>query len=188
MFGGEYQMKQFPLAFVAFALSLLPFAALAQSISEISELGPEERREYMQSMSKEERQAMREKWHDEMAALPQEERDTIRERMRANRPGGGDRTAMRERWASMSDEERAAFKEQRKAEKAERRQHWESMSEEERAAVRAERKERKAARREHWKSMSDEERAAARHKMGKRKGKRQRPVEPPAAGGITDDN
>ncbi len=127
-------------------LALLPLAVLAQSVAEISELGPEERRAYMQSMSAEERDAMREQWRAELDAMPAEERAAIRERMRANRPGAGDRAAMRERLSSMSDEEREAF--------------------------RARRMERKAERRERWASMSDEERAAARERMGRHKGKR----------------
>ena len=155
-------MNKIRLVFVASAMTLLPIAAFAQSVSEISELGPDERRAYMHSMSKEERQAMREKWREEMDAMPQEEREAMRERMRAQRPGGGDRAAMRQRWDSMSDEERAAFREQRKAQKAERRQKWQSMS--------------------------DEERAAAREKMGTKKGmgKRQHRGEPKGGSGNTD--
>ena len=53
------------------------------------------------------------------------------------------RDAARERWESMSEEERAAARAERGARQDERfdqaRQRWESMSEEERAAARAER-------------------------------------------------
>ncbi|NIQ26075.1 MAG: hypothetical protein GTN88_05945, partial [Gammaproteobacteria bacterium] len=102
-------MKEIRLMIVGSALALLPITGLAQSVAEISELGPEERRAYMQSMSPEEREALREQWRAELDAMPAEEREAVRDRMRANRPQGRDRAAMRERWESMSDEERDAI-------------------------------------------------------------------------------
>jgi predicted Fe-S protein YdhL (DUF1289 family) len=170
---GEYQMNKFRSLLMISGLSLLmPAAGIAQSVDEISELSPEDRRAYMQSMSEEERQAKRAEWRAQMEAMPEAERNAMREKMAANRPqrGGRDREAMRQRWESMSDEERAAAKAERHQKKAERRAAWESMSDEERAAVKAQRQERKAQHRQTWESMSDEERAAARAKFGKKKG------------------
>jgi hypothetical protein len=172
---GEYQMKKFRLMVMIFGMAMLvPVTGAAQSIGEISELSPEDRRAYMQSMSEEERQAKRAEWRAEMEAMPEADRNAIREKMGANRPqrGGKDREAMRERWNSMSDEERAAAKAQRQQQKAQRREAWESMSDEERAIIKAERQQKKAQHRENWQSMSDEERAAARAKFGKKKGHR----------------
>lgn len=73
----------------------------------------------------------------------------MRDRMAANRPEGRrDRAAMRERWESMSEEERSAARLKREEIRAQRREKWESMSEEERAAAR----ERKRARKHDGKS------------------------------------
>lgn len=124
---------------------------------------------------------MREQWRAELDAMPTEEREAIRERMRANRPEGGDREGRRERWQSMSDEERAAMHAERQERRAERRERWESMSDEERAAVQAQRQERKAERRQRWESMTDEERAAAREKMRNQKAIRHHRGEPKPA-------
>jgi len=140
-------MKKFRLMIMMSGLALLlPVTGITQSVTDISELSPDDRRAYMQSMSDEERQAKREQWRAEMDAMPEADRKAMRKKMAANRPqrGSGDRAAMRERWESMSDEERAAAKVQRK--------------------------ERKAQRRETWNAMTDEERAAARQKFGKKKG------------------
>lgn len=121
---------------------LLPFAATAQSISDIRAMSPEDRRAYMESMSEEERTAMREQWRAEFDALPDAEKEAIRSQRAAQRDGrdrNRDREAMRQRWESMSDEERAVAKERRLARDAERRARWESMSDEEKAAARARR-------------------------------------------------
>jgi hypothetical protein len=121
---------------------LLPFAALAQSISDVQALSPEDRREYMESMSDDERNAMREKWRAEFEQLPEDQKMAIREQRAANRNGknrGRDREAMKQRWDAMSEEERAAAKERRRAQSDKRREQWESMSEEERAAMREQR-------------------------------------------------
>ena len=66
---------------------LLPFAALAQSISDVQALSPEDRREYMESMSDDERNAMREKWRAEYEQLPDDQKMAIREQRAANRGG-----------------------------------------------------------------------------------------------------
>jgi len=142
-------MKKFRLLLMVTGLTLLiPVAGIAQSVGEISELSPEDRRAYMQSMSEDERKAKRAEWRAEMQAMPEADRNAVREKMAADRPqrGGRDREAARE--------------------------HWESMSDEERAAAKAQRQERKAQRRETWESMSDEERAAARQKFGQKNGQR----------------
>jgi len=128
---------------------LLPFAAYGQSISDLQGMSPEDRRVYIESMSDDERTAMREKWRAEYENLPEEEKMAIREQRAANqkgRAGGRDREAMRQRWDAMSEEERAAAKERRNAQNEKRRAQWESMSEEERAAARAKRGEQKGQR------------------------------------------
>ena len=143
-------MQKFRLLLLASGLALLlPVAGYTQSVSDIAELGPEERRAYMETLSPDERAAMREKWRSEREALSDEERTALRERMAANRPEGAGNES--------------------KDRHAQRREHWESMSEEERAAKRAARAEKKAQRREKWNAMSEEERAAARSE--KRAGK-----------------
>lgn len=128
---------------------LLPFVASAQSISEIRAMSPEDRRAYMESMSEDERSAKRQQWRGEFDALPEEEKQAIREQRAERRDGEGrnrDREAMRERWESMSDEERAAAKDRRRARDDERRERWDSMSEEEKATARARRDEHRGER------------------------------------------
>ena len=74
-----------------------------------------------------------------------------------------ERQAARERWESMSDDEREAAREQA-------RERWESMSEEEREAARSERGSRgDGSRRERFESLSQEERQAARERMRSRR-------------------
>jgi hypothetical protein len=138
---GEYQMQKLRLIILASGLALLlPVTGYTQSVSDIQDLSPEERRAYMESMSPDERAAMREKWRAELDAMPEEERRAMRERMAADRPEGQrNRAAMRERWESMSEEERAAARLKREQIRAQRREHWESMSEEERTAAREKR-------------------------------------------------
>jgi len=119
---------------------LLPLTAWAQSVSEIRAMNPEDRRAYMQSMSEEERTAKREQWRAEFDALPEAEKEAIRKQRSAQRDGrdkNRDREAMRQRWESMSDEERAAAKDRRLARDEERRTRWASMSDEEKATARA---------------------------------------------------
>jgi hypothetical protein len=128
---------------------LLPVAAAAQSLSDVQVMSPEDRRAYMESMSEDERTAMREKWRAEYESLPDDQKKAIREKGAANRDGrnrGRDREAMKQRWDAMSEEERTAMKDQRRAKEAERRAQWQAMSEEERAAARESRGERKGQR------------------------------------------
>ena len=89
----------------------LPATGLAQSLDELRNLTPEDRRSYFQSMSDEERSAMRDKWRDEYENLPEEEKQAIREERRQ---------ARRERRESMSDQERAAAREKWHKRKASR--------------------------------------------------------------------
>jgi hypothetical protein len=133
---------------------LLPLAASAQSIGEFQDLGPEERRAYMESMSDDERTAMREKWRSEFDNLPEEEKQAMRDKRAERRGaegGGRDREAMRERRESMSEEERTAAREKRRASQEQRRERWDSMSDEERAAAREKYGQRKGPRGDHKK-------------------------------------
>ena len=130
--------KRAPLVAGILCLTL-PIGVLAQSLSDVEAMDKEERREYIQSMSPDERRAMREKWQAEFEQLPEDQQQAIRERRKGHRDDlhqGGNREAMRQHWDSMSEEERAAAREQRRAKAEERRALWESMSEEERAAAR----------------------------------------------------
>jgi hypothetical protein len=118
---------------------LLPIAASAQSLSEVQAMSKEDRRNYIESMSEDERSAMRSKWRAEFDQLPEEQQAAIRAQRGGNRDGkgrGGDREAMQKRWNSMSEEERAAMTERRRANQEKRRVKWDAMSEEERAAAR----------------------------------------------------
>jgi hypothetical protein len=127
---------------------LLPSVSFADVADGLDEMSPEERREYVQSLSEEDRQQLREQKRAEWQAMSDEERRAARDRYQRNR-----------------DKNRAAM-----------RQNWENMSEEERAAARQQYKEREAQRREIWNNMSDEEKAVARERMqeqrGMNKGKR----------------
>jgi len=138
-------MNKLRLTVLATGLALLlPVAGYAQSISEVNAMDPEDRRAYMESMSPQERQQMRNKWREELQSMPEEERKAINKNMAADRPGGKrNREAMRQRWEAMSDEERAAAREKKAQRKQQRREKWESMSDEERAAARQKRADRK---------------------------------------------
>jgi TRAP-type C4-dicarboxylate transport system substrate-binding protein len=54
------------------------------------------------------------------------------------------------------------------------REHWDSLSEEERAAAREQYRETRQQRRETWDNMSDEEKAAARQRMKDKRGEHKR--------------
>lgn len=133
-------MQKLRLILMASGLALLlPVTGYTQSISDIKDLSPEDRRAYMQSMSPDERSAMRDRWRAELEAMPEDERRAFRESMAANRPEGArNRDARRERWESMSDEERSDARRMREERMLQRREKWESMSDEERAAARDE--------------------------------------------------
>jgi len=128
---------------MACSLSLfLPFAASAQSLSEVQSMSKEDRRNYIESMSEDERAAMRDKWRSEYDQLPDEQKAAIQKQRKGNRDGQGrgrDRKAMQQRWDSMSEEERNAAREKSRANGEKRRAQWDSMSDEERAAAREKR-------------------------------------------------
>lgn len=99
-------MRNLRFIFLAASLAVLsPIATYAQSISDLEALSPEDRRNYVESMSPDEREAMREKWRAERAAMSDEERDAVRAKRQQ------DKARRREKWQSMSDEERAAARE-----------------------------------------------------------------------------
>jgi len=128
---------------------LLPLAAAAQSLSDMQELSKEDRRSFMESMSADERTAMRDKWRAEFEQMSEEQKAAIREQRQGNRGAkkrGRDREAMLQRWESMSEEERTAARAEYRANGEKRRAKWDSMSEEERAAVREKRGEYKGQR------------------------------------------
>jgi hypothetical protein len=128
---------------MAFGLSLLlPLAASAQSLSDVQAMSKEDRRNYIESMSEDERSAMRGKWRAEYDQLSDEQKEAVRGQRSGHRDRngrGGDREAMRQRWDSMSEEERSAAKDKFRASGEKRRAQWDSMSEEERAAAREKR-------------------------------------------------
>ena len=121
-------MQSFRKAIVAISLTLLlPVAASAQSLSDLKEMSPEDRRAAYENMSDEERTAILDQRRAEYDSLSEEEQQTMRKDYAAKRE---------ERWDSMSEEEREAAREKRQARREENRQRWESLSEEERAAIR----------------------------------------------------
>jgi len=93
-------MRNVRLIMMASGLALLPLAGMAQSIEKFHALSPEDRQTYMQSMSPDERRAMRDKWRAEMESKSDAERAAAREQRR-------------QKWESMSEEERAAMRQRR---------------------------------------------------------------------------
>ena len=83
---------------------LVPMAGMAQSLDDLKDMEPQERREYMQSLSPEERQALAEERRAQWDAMTPEEQATARKEMRERRDQN--RAAMREHWESLSEEER----------------------------------------------------------------------------------
>ena len=139
-------MKSFRKAIVAMSLTLLlPLAVSAQSLSDLKDMSPEDRRAAYENMSDEERTAIRDQRRATYDAMSEEERQAMRKERSAGRDGR-DRDARHERWESMSEEERTAAREKHRAKKDERRQRWESMSDEERAAAREKRGSREGQR------------------------------------------
>ena len=139
---------------------LVPVAGMAQSPDDIKDMSPQERQEFLQSLSPEERQGLAQQRRAQWDAMTPEERDVARKEMRKLREEN--RAAMREHWESLSEEERAAARAERKAQ-------WESMSDEERKAAMKKRQKKQAkqrkAMREHWDSLSEEERQAIRDRQ-----------------------
>ena len=121
-------MHPYRRAIVAISLTvLLPLAASAQSLSDLKEMSPEDRRAAYENLSDEERTAIRDQRRAEYDSMSEEERQAVREK----RAGQRDK-----RWDSMSEEEREAARQKREVRREENRQRWESLSEEERAAIR----------------------------------------------------
>lgn len=112
------------------ALLALPLGLQAQSLSEFHDMGPDEKRAFMESLSEQERQAKREQWRAERDAMSDEERAAMHAERVARRE------EMRARWNALSEEEKQARRETMRAHREERRAMRESMSPEERAAMR----------------------------------------------------
>ena len=97
------------------------------------------------------------------------------------------REERRAQWEKMSEEERRAAREERRAK-------WDSMSDEEKQAARerrdAHKEQRRDAMRERWEGMSEEERQAAREKMRDRRGPKGKGKGPrgPHQGGPDDES
>ena len=120
--------------FLALALSAtllaLPLAAQSQSLGDFHDLTPEEKRDYWDSLSEQERQVKREQWRAERDAMSDEERAAMHAERRAQRE------EMRTHWNALSDEEKQARRDAMRAHREERRAMWDSMTPEERAAIR----------------------------------------------------
>ena len=125
----------------------------------------------MQELSPEVRKAY-------MDSMSEDERRAKRVEWRAEREAMSDedRAALREQMRarhdemrgerdSMSDEERAARHEERRARHEQRRADWEGLSEDERRAKREERRSQRQARRAEWEGMTPEERQARMESM-----------------------
>lgn len=119
---------------VAAAALVLPLVATAQSVDELGDMSPQERRAYVDSLSAEEREALRTQRRAHWEAMSDEERAAARERKRTHR--AEHRAAMREHWQSLSEEERAAARQQHRERVEQRRQHWDGMTDEDKAAAR----------------------------------------------------
>src|SRR5690606_2185512 len=70
------------------------------------------------------------------------------------------RKHMKDKWDSMSEEEKLAFKEKRMALHEERKAKWENMSDEEKADLKEKRQARREKMKAKWESMSEEEKSA----------------------------
>ena len=121
------------LAVAGTALAL-PLSATAQSLDDLGEMSPQERRTYVESLSLEEREALRAERRSRWDSMSDEERAAARERKRIHR--AENRAAMREHWQSMSAEEREAVRQQHRERVEKRREHWRSMSGEDKEAAR----------------------------------------------------
>ena len=128
-------MQTLRLIIAASALALLlPVAGSAQDADPLADMTREQRHEYLQGLSAEERQALRDQRRAQWNAMSEEERREARGRMKNRRDLN--RGAMREQWNSMSEEERAAARQNFKAQREQRRETWNSLSPEQQAAAR----------------------------------------------------
>ena len=118
-----------------FGLALLiPTAGLTQVPDGLEGMTPEQRREYVQGLSEDERQALRKQLRAQWDAMSEEER-TVARRDQADRRAAN-KEAKRKQWDSMSEEEREAARTQRETQKQKRREIWNNLSDEEKAAAR----------------------------------------------------
>lgn len=113
---------------------LIPVAGLAQVPDGLEDMTLEQRREYVQSLSGEEQQALREQLRAKWDGMSEEERQAARSKQSERR--NANREAMRQQWESMSDEERAAARAKRDTQKQKQRERWDNLSDEEKAAAR----------------------------------------------------
>jgi hypothetical protein len=100
----------------------------------LESMTPEQRREYVQGLSDDERQALRKQLRAQWDAMSEEERTAAR-RDQADRRAAN-KEAKRKQWDSMSEEEREAARAQRETQKQKRREIWNNLSDEEKAAAR----------------------------------------------------
>ncbi len=136
-------MHKLKTLLISAGLALLTAPVSAQSVTDLQDMTPEDRRAYLESMSDDERNAMREKWRNEVENMSEEERQAMREKRRAK--GEKNREHARERWQSMSEEERAVAREKRKEKgkgmrkkrKGKKRQHAEGANKAEQPATSA---------------------------------------------------
>lgn len=121
-----------------FALSglalLIPTAGLAQVPEGLEGMTPEQRREYVEGLSEDERQALKKQLRAQWDAMSEEERAATRREQAERR--AANKEAQRKQWDAMSEEEREVARAQREAQKQKQREIWKNMSDEEKAAVR----------------------------------------------------
>ncbi|MEM8815656.1 MAG: hypothetical protein AAGE85_07495 [Pseudomonadota bacterium] len=131
-----------PIAICLLGIALFSAGAGAQTLGDMRDLAPEERKAYWESLSEEERSAQREAWRLERDSMSTEERQALAEQKRAE---------ARERWDTMTPEEQAAARENRKARTEQRREkqreRWAAMSPEEQEEARENRRVRVEERR-----------------------------------------
>lgn len=113
---------------------LIPAAGFAQTPEGFDNMTPEQRRDYVQGLSDEDRQAFRDQRRAQWDAMSAEEQRAARQRQSEHR--NADREAMRQKWDSMSEEEREAARAQRMARKEKNREVWNNMSDEQKNAAR----------------------------------------------------
>ena len=113
---------------------LIPTTGLTQVPEGLEGMTPEQRREYVQGLSEDERQALRKQLRAQWDAMSEEERAAAR-RDQADRRAAN-KEAMRKQWDSASEEEREVLRAKREAQKQKQREVWNNMSDEEKAVAR----------------------------------------------------
>lgn len=100
-------MQTLRLIIAASALALLlPVAGSAQDADPLADMTREQRQEYLQGLSVEERKALRDQRRAQWNAMSEEERTAAREKLRAQRE------QRRETWNSLSPEQQAAARQE----------------------------------------------------------------------------